>query len=174
MNTGLLILRIVFGLLLVGHGSQKLFGTFGGHGIAGTAGWFESVGFRPGKPMAVLAGASELVGGLLLALGLLTPLASAIVIGTLLVAASVHLPNGLWGTNGGFEMPLLYITVAAGLAFTGPGKFSLDSALGLHSLSGDGFGIAAVALGVVASLIVVVRARLGQRSAADHTDALAA
>lgn len=168
MNTGLLILRIVFGLLLVGHGSQKLFGAFGGNGIAGTAGWFESVGFRPGRPMAVLAGLSEFVGGLLLALGLLTPLASAIVIGTLLVAASVHLPNGLWGTKGGVEMPLLYIVVAASLAFTGPGSFSLDHALGLHSLTSDSVAVLAVAVGIVAALIVVVRARLARKADADH------
>lgn len=162
MATGLLLLRIVVGLLLVGHGSQKLFGWFGGHGIAGTGGWFESVGFRPGKAMAVVAGLSELVGGLLLALGLLTPLASAIIIGTLVVAASVHLSAGIWGQNGGYELPLVYVTVAAALAFTGPGTASLDNALGLE-LSGTGYGIAALALGIVSALVVVVRARLATR-----------
>jgi putative oxidoreductase len=160
MNTGLLILRIVFGLLLVGHGSQKLFGWFGGPGIAGTGGWFDSVGFRPGKSMAVVAGLSELVGGVLIAVGLLTPLASAIVIGTLLVATSVHLPNGLWAGNGGFEMPLLYITAAVTLAFTGPGAWSLDNAFGLDSLTTIPWAIAAVVVGVVSALVVIARARL--------------
>ena len=164
MNTGLLILRIVFGLLLVGHGSQKLFGMFGGPGIAGTGGWFESVGFRPGKSMAVVAGLSELVGGLLLAAGLLTPLASAIVIGTLLVATSVHLPNGLWATGGGFEMPLLYITAAVVLAFTGPGAWSLDNALGLDSLTTIPVAIAAIALGILSALAVIARARLALKA----------
>ena len=164
MNTGLLILRIVVGLLLVGHGSQKLFGTFGGPGIAGTGGWFESVGFRPGKSMAVVAGLSELVGGLLIAAGLLTPLASAIVIGTLLVATSVHLPSGLWATNGGFEMPLLYITAAVALAFTGPGAWSLDNAFGLDSLTTIPWAVAAVAVGIVSALVVIARARLALKA----------
>src|SRR5207245_11525623 len=111
MNTGLLILRLAVGLLLVGHGTQKLFGWFGGHGLAGTGGWLHSAGFRPGKRMAAVAGASEAGGGLVLALGLFTPLAAATIIGTLLVAASVHLEQGLWATNGGYELPGLLAVV---------------------------------------------------------------
>ena len=110
MNTGLLVLRLVLGLLLVGHGSQKLFGLFGGPGLAAAGGFFDSLGFRPGKPMAIVAGASEAGAGVLLALGLLTPLASAAVIGTLVVAGSVHWAAGLWAQNGGYELPLLYVT----------------------------------------------------------------
>ena len=159
MNTGLLVLRLVVGLLLVGHGSQKLFGAFGGHGLAGTGAWFSSVGFRPGKAMALVAGLSELGAGLMLAFGLLTPFASAAVVGTLLVAASVHWKAGLWGQNGGYELPLVYAVTAAVLAFTGPGAWSLDTVLGLDTLSGPAWGLAAVFAGVVGGLAVVVRAR---------------
>ena len=159
MNTGLLVLRLVVGLLLVGHGSQKLFGLFGGHGLSGTGGWFHSVGFRPGRQMALVAGLSEAGAGILLALGLLTPLASAAVIGTLVVAASVHLSAGLWGQNGGYELSLLYIVAAAALAFTGPGAWSLDNAVGLDGFAGTGWGVAALVVGVLSGLVVVARAR---------------
>jgi putative oxidoreductase len=155
----LLVLRLVFGLLLVGHGSQKLFGLFGGPGLEGVTGFFHSLGFRPGRPMAIVAGASELGAGVLLVLGLLTPLASAAVIGTLVVAGSVHWAGGLWAQNSGFETPLLYVTAAAALAFTGPGVYSLDNTLGLHSLTGLGWGAAAVAVGALSGLAVVARAR---------------
>ena len=159
MNTGLLVLRLVNGLLLVGHGSQKLFGLFGGPGLAGAGGFFHSLGFRPGKPLAIVAGASEAGAGVLLALGLLNPLASAAIIGTLLVAGSVHFAAGLWGQNGGYETPLLYATAAAALAFTGPGAYSLDHALGLDSLAGNGWGVVAVVAGVLSGLAVVARGR---------------
>src|SRR3978361_2098573 len=121
MNTGLLVLRVVLGLLLIGHGSQKLFGMFGGHGPEGTGGFFHSIGFRPGRPMALVAGLSEVGAGLLLAFGLLTPRAAAAPVGPLFVASSVHWKNGLWGQNGGFELPLFYSATAVVLAFTGPG-----------------------------------------------------
>ncbi len=163
MSTGLLILRIVIGLLLVGHGTQKLFGWFGGPGIAGTGGWFDSVGFRPGKAMAVVAGLGEAVGGLLLLLGLLTPLAAAIVMGTLLVAMSTHAANGLWAANGGYELPLLFVTAAATFAFTGAGAYSLDEVLGLD-FSAAAYGIGAVVLAVLGAALVVLRARLARKA----------
>ena len=159
MNTGLLILRLVLGLLLVGHGSQKLYGLFGGPGLAGAGGFFHSLGFRPGRPMAIVAGTSEVGAGALLAFGLLTPLASAAVIGTLVVAGSVHWAAGLWGQNSGYELPLFYATAAAALAFTGPGAYSLDNVLGLDGFAGVGWGVAALAVGGLSGLAVVARGR---------------
>ena len=165
MDIGLLVLRLVVGLLLAGHGSQKLFGRFGGHGLVGTGGFFASLGFRPGKAMALVAGLTELVAGLLLAFGLLTPLAAAAVIGTLLVAASVHWAQGVWGQNGGYELPLLYTVVAAALAFTGPGAYSLDALLDI-AVDGPEYGIPAVAAGVLGALVVIARARRTVRAEA--------
>lgn len=157
MAEGLFILRFVFGLLLAAHGAQKLFGWFGGYGIGGTAGFFEQVGHRPGRLMAMVAGLSEAVGGLLLVFGFLTPLAAAIVIGVMTVASiSVHKDNGLWATNGGYELPLLYAVAAASLPFTGPGDWSLDNAIG-WDLTGWGFGLGAIALGLVGAAMQLAR-----------------
>jgi putative oxidoreductase len=164
MSTGLLLLRIVAGLLLAAHGSQKLFGWFGGYGIAGTGGWLESLGFKPGKAMAVVTGLAELAGGVALAIGLLTPLAAAVVIGTMTVAAWTHAASGLWATNGGYELPLLYAVVGAALAFTGAGDYSIDNALGLSF--GPAYGIGAIALGLVAAAVNILRAKAVQRSTA--------
>src|SRR6476660_4951695 len=97
MDLGLLIIRLVIGLLFIGHGAQKLFGWFGGYGLKGTGGWMESIGIKPGVPMAFLAGMTELLGGLLFAAGLLTPLAGIMIAGTMVMAISkVHGANGLW------------------------------------------------------------------------------
>ena len=168
MSTGLLLLRLVAGLLLAAHGSQKLFGWFGGYGIAGTGGWLESIGFKPGKAMAVVTGLSELAAGLALALGLLTPLAAAAVIGTMTVAAWTHAASGLWATNGGYELPLLYAVVGASLAFTGAGDYSIDNALGLSF--GPAYGVAAVVLGLLAAGVNILRAKSVQRSSVIATD----
>lgn len=159
MDTGLLILRIAVGLLLAGHGAQKLFGWFGGYGLDGTSGFFHSLGFRPGKGMAAVAGASEAGGGLLLALGLFTPLAGAVIVGTLLVAASVHLDKGLWSTNGGYELPLLLAVLGAVAAFTGPGAYSLDNAFGLVDEWNSAIGLVAVLVGVGSAGLTMARAR---------------
>lgn len=162
MDIGLLLLRLAIGALLAGHGAQKLFGLFGGYGLEGTGGFLASIGFRPGKPMALVAGLTELGAGLLLILGLLTPLAAAGVIGTLLVAGSVHAAKGLWGQNGGYELPLVYALVGVALAFTGPGAVSLDALLGLRT--SPVLGLGAIALGVVSGVVVVARARATLRT----------
>jgi putative oxidoreductase len=152
MAEGLFFIRLALGLLLFAHGAQKLFGWFGGHGLDGTGGFFEQIGHRPGRAMAALAGTCEAGGGALLILGFLTPLAAAIVIGVMLTAAlSVHLPHGLWASNGGYELPLAYGVVAAGLAFTGAGTFSVDHAIGWN-LSGWGYGLGALVLGTATAI----------------------
>ncbi|MEH6908324.1 DoxX family protein [Neobacillus drentensis] len=130
INIGLLIIRLVVGLLFVGHGAQKLLGWFGGYGLKGTGGWFESIGMKPGVTMALFAGLAELIGGILFALGLLTPLAGILIAGTMAMAiVKVHAPNGLWATANGYEYNLTLIAVAIGIAFTGPGQYALDTFL---------------------------------------------
>src|SRR5215210_1452626 len=104
MDLGRTALRFVVGPLFVGHGTQKLFGWFGGHGLEGTGGAFESMGLRPGRRHATLAGTAEALGGALLTLGLLTPVASGLITGTMVTAIRrVHAKNGPWTTNGGYE-----------------------------------------------------------------------
>jgi putative oxidoreductase len=130
---GLLILRLGIGLILAAHGGQKLFGWWGGPGMAKWAQAVQRLRIRPAQPWAWAAALSEFGGGLLLALGLLTPLGSLAIIGAMLVAiATVHLSKGFWVSKGGFEFNLSLIVGAAALAFTGPGPYSLDSALGIH------------------------------------------
>lgn len=116
---------------MVGHGAQKLFGWFGGHGLAGVSGFMEQLGFRPGRPFALAAALSEVVSGLLVVLGFLGPVGPAIMISVMIVAAvTVHWRNGVFVTSNGIEVPLLYAAGAAALALTGPGSFSLDGLLG--------------------------------------------
>ena len=131
MEVGLFIIRAVIGLSLAAHGAQKLFGAFGGGGIEGTGKWLESEGFGPGRRAAYMAGGSELAGGLLLAVGLFTPLAAAIVIGVMLVAGATHAEKGFFVVRGGYEYTFVLGAVAAGIAFTGPGLLSLDAALNI-------------------------------------------
>jgi putative oxidoreductase len=159
MAVGLLLLRLLLAALLTGHACQKALGWFRGQGLAGTAQTFESWGFRPGRPHVLMATACELTGALLLALGLLTPLGSAIVVGTMIVAASANFKNGLWAHQGGYEVPLVYGALAFVIAVTGPGAWSLDAAAGLDRLSGIGYALAAAALGVLASLPPLLRRR---------------
>ncbi|PTM56530.1 DoxX family protein [Desmospora activa] len=126
LDLGLLIIRLVIGLTMAGHGAQKLFGWFGGHGIKGTGGFFESIGIKPGTTMAVLAGLSELIGGLLFAAGVLTPVAALLIVGTMLVAiVKVHGKSGFWVSEGGIEYNLILIAIAVGVALTGPGAYTL-------------------------------------------------
>lgn len=129
-DLGLLLIRLVVGILFIGHGAQKLFGMFGGYGPKGTGGWMESIGIKPGVLMAVLAGLMEFVGGLLFTLGFLMPLAAALIALAMLGAiVKVHFKNGLWVTANGYEYPLVLLVVAIALALTGAGDFSLDALL---------------------------------------------
>jgi putative oxidoreductase len=165
MDIGLFVLRIVVGLLLVGHGAQKLFGWFGGGGLTGTSWYFRSVGFRPPRLMAVFAGCAELVGGAALAAGFMTPLAASAVIGTMLSASvAVHRRNGPWAVDNGYEYPLVIAAAAVTLSFTGAGAASLDARLGLGGASIES-GLFAIGLGLVAGSAVLV-SRAAARSAA--------
>jgi len=149
MELGLLVLRVVVGALFVGHGAQKLFGAFGGHGVSGTAGFFDSIGLRPGRLHAVAAGSAELGGGVLLALGLVTPLAALLLTAVMTAAIlTVHLRNGVWVTANGYEYNLVLIAAAFALAAVGAGEWSLDNALGL-GVAGTGWALAALGLGLV-------------------------
>ena len=130
-NLALLFLRLVVGALFIGHGTQKAFGWFGGYGIAGTAGFMEQLGLKPGRLHATAAAFGETLGGLLVLLGLWTPLGAALIVAVMLVAIkTVHLAKGFWNTNGGFEFPLTLIAVALFLAANGPGDYTLSSLLG--------------------------------------------
>jgi len=126
MDLGLLIIRLVIGLLFVGHGAQKLFGWFGGYGLKGTGGWLDSIGVKPGVAMALVAGLGELVGGLLFATGVGFWAGAVLIAITMLVAiVKVHGQNGLWVTQNGYEYNLTLIAVAIGLALVGPGAYVL-------------------------------------------------
>ncbi len=134
MDQGLFLIRIVVGMLMAMHGAQKLFGWFGGYGLAGTAGYFESLGFKPGHMYASAAGLGEFTSGILVALGLLGPIGPALMLAVMIVAmASVHWNNGLFATNNGVELPMLYGAAGAGLALTGFGALSFDAVLGLSA-----------------------------------------
>jgi putative oxidoreductase len=148
MHEGLLLLRLIFGLVMAAHGAQKLFGWFGGYGIAGTGGFFETIGFRPGKLFAALAGLGEFGGGLLLALGFLGPVGGALILSVMIVATvTVHLGKGLFATSGGIEVPLLYAAAATALALTGPGRYSLDAILGLTTT--EPLALIAIGIGII-------------------------
>lgn len=166
MSSGLFVLRVVLGLLLAGHGTQKLFGWWGGHGPEATGKFMDSLGHRPGRRMAMTAGIAETGGGLLVALGLFSPIGNAVIVAVMLVAATAHAENGLWNDERGFELPIFYATTAAALALTGPGSASLDAAIGWHS---DAIlGVVGVLLGAAAALVRIsgARAVLDRESAA--------
>ncbi|MGW3247868.1 DoxX family protein [Streptomyces sp. NPDC001070] len=155
-DTGLLLLRLSLGLTMAGHGSQKLFGWFSGGGLTGTGQLFTSLGYPSGKAMAVVAGLSELLGGLGLVLGLLTPVAAAAVVGMMVNAISVKWHGGFFAPNG-MEYELVLAAGATALALTGPGRLAAD-----HHVPGVrdhriGFGIASVALGVLIAVVVLLR-----------------
>lgn len=161
MQIGRFLARAVIGSLFLGHGAQKLFGSFGGPGIEGTSGMMESLDLRPARRNAYAAGAAETGGGALLIAGLATPLACAALIGTMVTAIrKVHLPNGPWAANGGYEYNVALIAALAALAEDGPGNLSLDRLLGTER-TGPAWGLVALVGGLAASFAVVELGRRG-------------
>jgi putative oxidoreductase len=159
MDLALLVLRLVVGLLFVGHGAQKLFGVFGGGGLEGTTGMFDNIGLSPGWLHARAAATAEFGGGLLLALGLFTPFAAAALIAVMTAAViTVHAKNGIWNTNQGYEFNLVMAAVAFALAGIGAGAWSLDNAFGfdLHSAI---WAIGALVVGVIGGVGSVLSGR---------------
>jgi putative oxidoreductase len=148
VDAGLLLLRVLVGVTFSLHGFQKLFGWFSGGGFPGTSRWFASLGFGDGRAATVMAGGSEIAGGLGLAFGFLTPFAAAAMIGVMTVAALVNrAEGGFWSASKGWELNGYLIVVAWALATTGPGRFSVDHALGLPMPVGVGTGLLVVAIG---------------------------
>ena len=149
MDVGILLIRVTVGLTLAAHGAQKLFGWFGGYGLTGTAGWLESVGFRPGRVHALMAGLVEVGGGLMLAPGAATPIGAALVASVMIVAAvTAHLKNGFFLSSGGYEYNLVLGVAAIAIAFTGAGAWSIDALAGFQT-GGGTWGLAALAIALV-------------------------
>ena len=169
MGFGLLVLRLVVGALFIGHGTQKLFGWFGGYGVEGTGGFMESLGYKPGKQYAVLGGIAEAGGGLLLFLGLLTPLAATAIIGMMINAIfAVHVENGAWAQDGGYEYPLVLAIVGAALALADGGAASVDKMLGLNL--GGLIGWLGILLGIIAGVVAANVRRPEAEAAAEAED----
>jgi putative oxidoreductase len=166
-DIGRLLARAVIGGLFVGHGTQKLFGWFGGPGRDRTEQMMEKLEMHPPRAQAILSGATETTGGALLAAGLATPLAAAGLIGVMVTAIrKVHLKNGLWVSGGGFEYNLVLIAALLTLVDGGPGDLSLDRALRIHD-TGPGWALASLGLGAATSAAVIEAGRrLAARRAA--------
>jgi putative oxidoreductase len=166
MEIGLELLRLTTGLILATHGAQKLFGWFGGPGLDVTGQFFETIGFLPGRRHALMAGLAETGGGLLLALGLFAPIGAALICSVMLVAVTVHVKNGFFAQNGGYEYAVVLGVAALSVAFTGPGSLSLDALFGNH-ISGIFCGIAALVVGVLGGVFSLIQRR---RTSAQQTE----
>jgi putative oxidoreductase len=154
VDLGVLIARILLGTLMAAHGSQKLFGWFGGYGLNTTGEFFGQLGFRPGRLFATAASVSEVASGILIAFGFLGPMGPAMMIGVMIVAAvTVHWRNGLFAAKNGIELPLLYATGGVGLALSGPGRYSVDALLGLTTFWTPMIAFTAIALGVLGGVV---------------------
>lgn len=160
MKLGLALVRLIVGALFFGHGTQKLFGWFGGHGPDGTGQFFEgSLGLAPGKRNALTAGAAEAGGGALLAAGLFTPLAAATLTGAMATAIkTAHLDKGPWVSDGGYEYNLVLMAIVFAVTDTGPGGWSLDAAFGKER-SGPGWAIAELLAGLGGSAAILAAAQ---------------
>jgi len=168
MDLALLVLRLVLGLTFAAHGAQKLFGAFGGHGIEGTAGFFEQIGLRPGKLHAWASGSAEFFGGFAIALGLVTPIAAAALIAVMTAAVlTVHIKNGFFVTNQGFEYNLALAAALFALAGIGAGGWSLDNALGID-MTGASWALGALGAGLLGGIGAVLSGRFGSHHPREH------
>jgi putative oxidoreductase len=160
MSYGLLLLRAAIGTTMFAHGTQKLFGWFGGHGPRGTAGFFGKLGFPAALAMAVFAGLAEAAGALF-ALGFLTPFAALAIASVMVVAVgAVHRKNGFWNMGGGYEFNLALWTVAVAVAATGPGRFSLDRLVGWDdNLSGLWWGVGVLGASLLGGAVLLAMRR---------------
>jgi putative oxidoreductase len=160
MDIALLVLRIVVGLGFAAHGAQKLFGWFGGHGIDGTAGFFDQIGLRPARAHAYAAGVTEFAGGLLIAVGLGVPFAAAALIAVMTAAIlTVHLSNGFFAADNGYEYNLELAAAVFALAGVGAGEWALDAAFGLD-LAGTAWALGALAAGILGGVAAVLSGRM--------------
>jgi len=165
MRVSRLLVRATVGLLFVGHGTQKLFGWFGGGGPQATGEMFESLEMRPGRNYALTAGAAEAAGGALFAAGLATPLAAASLSSVMITAIrKVHAPKGIWVSEGGFEYNAVLLAVLFGLTEVGPGPWSLDAAFGIER-RGLRWAVAELALGAFGSVVATARVPTGEPAA---------
>lgn len=154
MDIAFFIIRLALGAAIAAHGAQKLFGWFGGYGLKGTAGWMESLGYRPALFFTLAAGGTEVLGGLLTALGLGGPIGPALIVLVMVVAiATVHYPNGFFQSGNGWELNFLYILSAATIAYAGFGGISLDRVVGFDMLSAPLNVTIALGAGAVMGLI---------------------
>jgi putative oxidoreductase len=165
-NVMLLGTRLVLGSYLAVHGAQKLFGAFGGPGLERAGAGFERIGLTPGKPMAALAGATELGGGVLTAVGLADPVGPLAIAGAMTVASATHRANGPLAANRGYELPLTNLAAAAALVASGPGRFRLSPALSRRLTAVVAAGGALLAAGSLAKMLAAARDQAGESRAA--------
>jgi putative oxidoreductase len=166
-DLALLTSRAALGGYLAAHGAQKLFGTFGGHGIEPTAAAFDRLGLRPGRVTATAAGLSELGGGLLTAAGLASPAGPVAIAGTMAVAGVTHRSGGPFAANRGYELPAANLAAALALAAAGPGRYSLDRLAGLrlHRVLA-GVVVAGAVAGAAVNVAMLLRAAPPEPAAA--------
>ena len=169
MSIAILIARLLLGGSLAAHGAQKLFGWFGGYGPAGTGGFFQTLGFRPGVLFAVAAGLGEFVGGLLTLLGLGGAIGPAIIVMVMVVAIfAVHISKGFFASNGGWELPGMNIAAALAIGFAGNGAYSIDSAVGLNIVTDERQVAYAFVAAVILGLLNLLARRAPAAQAGGH------
>lgn len=166
LGIGLLIARVIIGLVMAAHGTQKLFGWFGGYGLSATGEFMATIGFNQGRAFAAMASIVEITSGVLVALGFLGAIGPALMISVMLVAAiTVHWKNGLFAAKNGIEIPLLYASAALIFAVVGYGPYSLDAMAGIKDPWVPSFTWTVIALGILGGLGNVALSHLGKPSA---------